>query len=107
MRLYIIMALILALTVSLLYWRYRRNPDIGQLLRDTGIVAVAIFFTYIGKMILVHKPIFIVHLAFVMLSWFAVYLYLLKERLNLWFLLAPAATTLFFIIEALFFREHG
>jgi hypothetical protein len=25
----------------------------------------------------------------------------------LWFILAPGATTLFFIVEALFFREHG
>jgi len=107
MRLYIAMALVLLAAILLLYMKYRKTGDIKQLLRYVAAIGVAMFFTYISKLILVHKPIFIVHLALLFLSWIGVFYYLFKERLILWFLLAPLATTLFFIFEALFFRENG
>ena len=78
-----------------------------QIAKYAAAVGAAIFFTYVSKVILVHKPLFIVHLTLVLLSWVGVFYYLFKDRLILWFLLSPLATTLFFIFEALFFREHG
>ncbi len=107
MKLYILMALILLAAIIVLYIRYRKTGRLETLLHYGGAIAVAIFFTYVSKVILVHKPIFIIHLALLFLSWIAVFYYLFKDRLMLWFLLSPLATTLFFLFEALFFREHG
>jgi len=101
------MALILLAAILLIFMKYRKTGDPKILLRYTAAIGVAVFFTYISKMIIVHKPVFIVHLALLFLSWIGVFYYLFKERLILWFLLAPTATTLFFIFEALFFRENG
>ena len=107
MRLYIFMALVLLAVILLLYIKYRETGDSKLLLRYAGAVGIAVFFTYVSKVIFVHKPVFIVHLALLFLSWIGVFYYLFKDRLILWFLLSPLATTLFFVIEALFFREHG
>ena len=101
------MALILLAAILLLFMKYRKTGDPKILLRYAAAIGVAVFFTYISKMIIVHKPVFIVHLALLFLSWIGVFYYLFKERLILWFLLAPTVTTLFFIFEALFFRENG
>jgi hypothetical protein len=101
------MALIFLTLILLLYVRYQKTKDIKVILHYSGAIAAALFFTYISKVIFVHKPVFIIHLALVLLSWIAVFYYIFKERLILWFLLSPLLTTLFFIVEALFFREHG
>ena len=107
MRLYILLALILVALLLLIYMKYQKEKDFSQILRYLGVIAIALFFTYISKMIIVHKPIFIIHLAFLILSWAGVFYYVVKEKLILWFLLAPLATTLFFVFEAIFFRKHG
>ncbi len=107
MRLYIFLALILTVLLLILYIKFKKGEKGQNLLHFLSAIAVAMFFTYISKTIIVHKPIFIVHLALLLLSWGSVFYYVIKEKLILWFLLAPLATTLFFFIEALFFREHG
>ena len=107
MRFYLLLALLFAALLLLLYMRYRSSHDNRFLLRAVGAIAIALFFTYISKLIIVHRPIFVIHLALLILSWGATFYYILREKLLLWLLLAPAATTLFFLFEALFFREHG
>lgn len=107
MRLYIFLALLLVIAILILYFRYQKEHDFKKLLSYGAALALVIFFTYFSKVILVHKPVFIVHLALLILSWIGLLLYIVKDRLIWWFILAPGATTLFFIIEALFFREHG
>ena len=107
MRLYIFLALLLVMVILFLYFRYKEEQDPKKLLSYGAVLVIVIFFTYFSKVILVHKPVFIVHLALLILSWIGLLLYIVKDRLIWWFILAPGATTLFFIIEALFFREHG
>jgi hypothetical protein len=107
MRLYFLMALLLAFLLFYLYFRYRREKDLLQIGRYLAAIGIAVFFTYMSKMVLVHKPVFVVHLALLILSWIGVFFYLFRERLIWWLLLAPSVTTLFFIFEALFFRENG
>ncbi len=107
MRLYFFMALILAFLLFYLYLRYQREKNLMQIGRYLAVIGIAVFFTYISKMVLAHKPVFVVHLALLILSWIGVFYYLFKDRLIWWFLLAPSVTTLFFIFEALFFRENG
>ncbi len=107
MKLYFFMALILVAVSIIIYLKYQKTKDIKEIVRYFGVIAIVIFFTYVSKIIFVHKPIFIVHLAFVILSWIALFYYLFKQKLNLWFLLSPALTTILFVIIALFFREHG
>jgi len=107
MRLYIFMGVILALLILLIYIKFKKGEPLQKLWHYIAAICVAIFFTYISKTIFVHKPIFILHLALLVLSWGSVFYYIFKDRLILWFLLSPLASTLFFFVEAIFFREHG
>lgn len=107
MKLYFFLALILVAVSIIIYVKYKKSEDTKELLHNLAAISLVIFFTYVSKVIFVHKPIFIVHLAFVILSWGSLFFYLVKRKLNLWFLLSPAVTTIIFVIMALFFREHG
>ncbi len=107
MRLYIFLSLLLVAAMVLLYLKYRKEHNPRKLLISTAVLAAIIFFTYFSKVIFVHKPVFVVHFALLILSWIGLFLYLVRDRLLWWLIAAPGVTTLFFIVEALFFREHG
>lgn len=105
--LYFLLALLLLIVIVSLYYGYQKSSDPQWLLRGIFYVIAVLFFTYISKVILVHKPIFVLHLALVILSWIGLFGYLFKSRLNHWMLFAPLVSTLFFFAMALFFREHA
>ena len=107
MKLYLLLALLLLAVLAGIWLKYRKTHDTHQLLKYAAAIAAVLFFSYAGRYIFIHKPVFIVHLALLLLSWMGLFFYLFKDRLILWWLLAPLATTLFFIVEAIFFREHG
>ena len=106
LMIYFFLAVLLLITVALIYYKYQKSDDPKSLVKSIAIVGMTLFFTYISKVIFIHKPIFILHLALVLISWGGVYLYLIKNRLNLLMVLAPLASTLFFLAVALFFREN-
>ncbi len=107
MKIYFLSALIITVFLVIIYLKYQKTKDTKQILGYFAAAFAVIFFTYAGKVIFVHKPIFIFHLAFLILSWGALFYYVFKDKLNLLFLLSPAITTVSFIIIALFFSEHG
>jgi len=104
---YFLLALLLLVVIGILYRKYTQLNDPKYLIKSIGLLFIVMFFTYISKVIIIHKPLFVLHLAFVMLSWIGLFYYLVKDRLNLWMLLSPLASTLFFIAMALFFKENG
>ena len=104
---YFVLAILLLLVVVSIYFSYKKSRDKKQLLKSIGFVMAVLFFTYISKAIIVHKPIFVLHLALVMLSWSGLFLYLVKDRLRLWMILAPLVSTILFFAMALFFRENA
>jgi hypothetical protein len=104
---YFILAILLLLVVVSIYYSYKKSADKKRLLISIVFVLSVLFFTYISKVIIVHKPIFVLHLALVMLSWAGLFFYLVKNRLHLWMILAPLASTVVFFAMALFFRENA
>lgn len=103
---YLVLALIVATLALLIYKNFHKAAP-KTILLQLGAVGAALFFTYIAKVIFIHKPTFIVHLGFLLLSWYGVFLFLIKQRFNAWLIFAPLATTLFFVLMALFFRENA
>jgi len=104
---YFVLAILLLLVVVSIYYSYQKSNDPKQLLKSIAFVVAVLFFTYISKVIIVHKPVFVLHLALVMLSWSGLFLYLVKDRLRLWMIFAPLASTVLFFAMALFFRENA
>jgi hypothetical protein len=104
---YFILAILLLLIIVSIYYRYQKDNNPKQLLKSIAYVLAVLFFTYISKVIIIHKPIFVLHLALVMLSWSGLFLYLIKDRLRLWMIFAPLSSTVLFFAMALFFRENA
>ena len=104
---YFTIAVLLLLVILLIYYKYKKSDNPKQLIQSVTFVGIVLFFTYISKVIIVHKPIFVLHLALVILSWIGLFLYLVKNRLQLWMILAPIVSTILFFAMALFFRENA
>ncbi len=104
---YFILALLILIVIVSVYYNYKKRNDPKWLLKSITFVLATLFFTYISKAIIVHKPIFVLHLALVMLSWAGLFFYLLKNKLNLWMIFAPLFSTLLFFTMALLFREYA
>jgi hypothetical protein len=104
---YLFLSILLLVVIFLVYLSYKKSGNSSKLIRSVGFIAMVIFFTYISKVIFIHKPLFIIHLALVILSWGGLFFYLIKDRLYLWMILSPLFSTLFFFAMALFFKENG
>ncbi len=104
---YISLALILVAIFVFIYFKSDRFKDRDFLLKSLMVIIVPIFFTYISKVIFIHKPIFIVHLALLILSWFASLNFIRKNQFNYLLIFAPAVTTIIFFILAMFFKEYA
>ncbi len=104
---YIILAVGLLVVMTLAYRSYQKNGDTTYLLKTISLIFAVLFFTYISKVIFIHKPIFILHLTLLFLSWGALFNFLIKGRLNLFMILSPALSTTLFFAIALFFRENA
>ena len=107
MKLYFLLALLFVTVAIMLYLYYRKEQNKTQLMRYIGVTILVVFYTYMSKVLFIHKPLFVIHLALLLLSYSTLLNYLIRRKLNLWFLFSPAFTTLFFIIEALVFKEFG
>lgn len=105
--LYFILALLLVVLIALLIIKVQKSDDPKMIFTTIVLIGAVLFFTYVSKTIFVHKPTFILHLAFLILSWYGLFLYLIKSKLHYWMIFAPGVTTLFFLMMALFFRESG
>jgi len=104
---YFISALILALLIFTLYIKYKTNMDKKEILMRVFLSVVVLFLTYISKAIFIYKPIFILHLALLILAWMYLFRYIVKDKLNIWIILSPALTTVLFFSIALFFKENA
>lgn len=104
---YFTLAVLLLIVVALIYNSYKKSNNKEELFKSILYVLSVLFFTYITKAIIIHKPIFVLHLALVLLSWGGLFLYLVKDRLNIWMIFAPIVSTVLFFSIALFFRENG
>ncbi len=104
---YFVLALIVAILIFSIYILYKKGIGKKELVMRIGLSIALIFFTYVSKTIFIHKPIFVLHLALLILSWIYLFKYIFKGELNIWMILSPAVTTALFFSVALFFRENA
>jgi hypothetical protein len=104
---YTLLALFVVLLITIVYYKSDKFGDKYLLLKYTFVISIGIFFTYISKVLFIHKPIFIVHLALVFVSWYGIFNYIKKERFNYLQIFSPALTSLLFFILAIFFKEYA
>ncbi|OQX74099.1 MAG: hypothetical protein B6D59_03455 [Campylobacteraceae bacterium 4484_4] len=103
---YLLFALLLVGLGAGLYFRYRDSYDLRYLATGAGWIILALFFTYATKILFVYKPILVLHLALLILSWTGVVKYITQKKAIWPLLLAPSVSLILFVTIALFFREN-
>jgi len=104
---YFVTALVLVILVSAVYFSYKRSSDQGKLLRSLGLLILLLILTYSTKILLVYKPLLVLHIALLIMAWWSYMRYIIKNILTLYWILSPIISFILFIIIALFFRENG
>ena len=104
---YLLLALLLLLIMIAIYRSYQNAHDAQKLFVRIALLITLMIFTYASKILLVYKPLLILHLALLMLAWWHYYRYIIKDILKLYWILSPLLSLTLFIIIALFFRENG
>ncbi len=105
--LYLVFAIILVLIMTTLYLSYQKSHDREKLLRSFGLLILLLIFTYATKILLIYKPLLVLHLALLIMAWWHYYRYIFKGILKVYWILSPLASLGLFVITALFFRENG
>ncbi len=106
MFVYLLAGAFIAVISVLLVRAYRSDRSISTLLVGVGLIAAASFYTAFTRTMIVYKPIMVLHIALTLYSWYGVFLYLLKRRLDPYAILSPLGTVLLFFGVAYYFRER-
>ncbi len=104
---YLIVALALIIVVSTIVYSYKKEHDNQKMILSTVLLIALLIFTYASKILLIYVPIFVLHLALLIMGWRYYSRYLFQHRLNLYWVLSPMISIILFIAVSLFFRENG
>lgn len=104
---YLIVAIALIVIVSTIVYSYKKEHNNKKVLLSTVLLVILLIFTYASKILLIYKPIFVLHLALLIMSWRNYSRYLFQNTLNLYWILVPLVSIVLFIAISLFFRENG
>jgi len=104
---YFLSALALVIIVLTVYFSYQKSHDKTKLLRSMGLLILLLVLTYSTKILLVYKPLLLLHIALLIMAWWHYYRYIFKNILTLYWILSPLVSLGLFVIIALFFRENG
>lgn len=89
----------------LLVRAYRVDGRIETVATGVAIIAAAAFYTAFTRTMIVYKPIMVLHMALTLYSWYGVFVYLLKRRLEPVALLSPLGSIALFFLLAWYFKE--
>ncbi len=106
MVLYILAALFLLVTAVLLWRAYRSDGELSTLVLGVVFICTVLFYSSFTKSMIVYKPIMVLHIALTLYSWYGLYLYLLKRRIDLYAILSPLGSIALFFLVALYFKEQ-
>jgi len=104
--LYLIAGLFLLVLGLLLARAYRADRQLSTLVTGALFIAAAAFYSGFARSMIVYKPILVLHMALTLYSWYAVFLYLLKRRIDPYGLLAPLGSIALFFLVAYYFKEQ-
>ena len=105
--LYLVFAILLVLIMTTLYLSYQKSHEKKKLLHSVGLLILLLIFTYATKILLIYKPLLVLHLALLIMAWWHYYRFIMKDILKVHWILSPLASLGVFVIIALFFRENG
>ncbi|RUM45581.1 MAG: hypothetical protein DSY46_02550 [Hydrogenimonas sp.] len=102
---YMVGAIVLLLLVGVLYRSYQKNRDLRGIAIAVGLIVGGIFFISFARSMIVYKPLMVLHIALTLLYWYALVIYLIRQRLHYYLLLAPLFTIAAFFLIGIFFKE--
>ncbi len=76
-------------------------------MQSLGLLLLLLILTYSTKILLVYKPLLVLHIALLIVAWWHYYRYVFKDILKIYWMLSPLVSLGLFVIIALFFRENG
>ena len=104
-RIYLLAALFLLAFGMMLYRTWRADRDMAALFKGIGLIALGFLFLAFTRSMLAYEPLMVLHIAALLLYWYAVARYLLQRYILFWLLSAPAVTTALFFFVAWYFKE--
>ncbi len=104
---YLIVAIALIIVVSTIVYSYKKEHDNKKMILSTFLLVSLLILTYASKILLIYKPIFVLHLALLIMGWRYYSRYLFQHKLNIYWTLSPIVSVVLFIAISLFFRENG
>lgn len=104
---YLLLALGLIAIATLIYQVYQKDHNMQKLLISLSLLCLLLIFTYATKIMLVYKPLLILHIALVIMGWRGLIRFLIKGEKHFYWIFSPAVSLLLFVIISLFFRENG
>ena len=105
--LYIALALALILIVSTLIFSYQKYHDKRRFVFSLLILVGLSILTYATKILLIYKPLLVVHIALLIMAWYHYYLSLKKRQAWSFWIFAPTLSLMLFVLISLFVRENG
>ncbi len=104
---YLIVALALIIVVSTIVYSYKKDHNNQKMILSTVLLIILLISTYASKVLLIYVPIFVLHLALLIMGWRYYSRYLFQHKLNIYWILSPLLSIILFIAISIFFRENG
>ena len=104
---YLLFALALVLIMITLYGSYQKSHNHKKLVQSLGLLLLLLILTYSTKILLIYKPLLVLHIALLIVAWWHYYRYIFKDIFKLSWMLSPLLSLGLFVLIALFFRENG
>ncbi len=104
---YLVVALVLLLVVVGIFKSYKHYHDRQKLFSSLALLVLLFVFVYSSKILIIYKPILILHLALLFWAFYHYIRYLKGSKLSLVSILSPLFSIALFILVSLYFRENG
>ena len=106
--LYILLsALLLILLVSLIVMRYKKSHNLSTFLQSFALFAMLLLLTYALKVLMIYKPITILHVALLIMGWRSFYHFISAQDKPRYWMFFPWVTILAFVFVSLTFGAQG
>ncbi len=98
----IFLALIILLSIFLIYKDYKINKDLYSTSKKVFLLLILVAFTIFSKFLLIYLPIFILHIVLLFIGWGGYFLLLLNRVKKVWPIFLPIISILLFFITAIY-----
>ena len=98
----IFLALIILLSIFLIYQDYKINKDLYSTSKKVFLLLILVAFTIFSKFLLIYLPIFILHIVLLFIGWGGYFLLLLNRVKKVWPIFLPIISILLFFITAIY-----